>query len=259
MALTCVSSSGSYADFPSVTINGLYNQSTIEKNSLTYALRLSSNSFKIARQPVASDIEFRTNKTTSSSISSSKGPITLNSVTDLVVGMKVSGSGVSGTPIISEIDTINSTVTFNSNQSISSSVTLTFTASGVDDILNACGVSIEPTNFLLTLRDVETTINDASANGSSSISDADVASANGIMAADTTIISGLNIPKDVHIDNVSSNNLEFSQSLVLENGQAVTFTGSSRNATLTFEVVVNKFGLQDRILNINLDNILTVA
>jgi hypothetical protein len=259
VALTCVSSSGSYADFPSVTINGLYNQSTIEKNSLTYALRLSSNSFKIARQPVASDIEFRTNKTTSSSISSSKGPITLNSVTDLVVGMKVSGSGVSGTPIISEIDTINSTVTFNSNQSISSSVTLTFTASGVDDILNACGVSIEPTNFLLTLRDVETTINDASANGSSSISDADVASANGIMAADTTIISGLNIPKDVHIDNVSSNNLEFSQSLVLENGQAVTFTGSSRNATLTFEVVVNKFGLQDRILNINLDNILTVA
>ena len=112
---------------------------------------------------------------------------------------------------------------------------------------------------MLTLRDVETTINDASANGSSSISDADVASANGIMAADTTIISGLNIPKDVHIDTVSTNNLEFSQSLVLENGQAVTFTGSSRDATLTFEVVINKFGLQDRILNINLDNILTVA
>ena len=259
VAFTSASSSGSYVDFPSATINGLYNQSTIEKNSLTYALRLSSNSFKIARQPNASDIEFRVNKTTSSSISSSKGPITLNNVTDLIVGMKVSGSGVSGTPIISEIDTINSTVTFNTNQSISSSVTLTFTASGVDDILNASGVSIEPTNFLLTLRDVETTINDASANGSSSISDADVASVGGIMAADTTIISGLNIPKDVHIDTVSSNNLEFSQSLVLENGQAVTFTGSSQNATLTFEVVINQFGLQDRVLNINLDNILTVA
>tara|TARA_R100001086_G_scaffold76167_1_gene36890 strand:- start:3061 stop:4626 length:1566 start_codon:yes stop_codon:yes gene_type:complete len=251
--------SSSYSSLPnSQQIKGSYNQVSETTHRVSVDLVLSSNAFKIAKQLDEEDIETSTTATTSSTTSSSTGPITLSDVSKLIIGMKISGTGVSGTPTIASISSADSTITFSNNQSISSGVTLTFTGVGEESSLAIFGTTFTIVDSSLTLVDVKTTINDNSADGGL-IADADVASANGILAADTTIISGLNIPENVHIDSVNSNNLEFSQSLALINGQNVIFTGSSRNATLTFNVVITKFGVLDTSLNINLDNLLTVA
>ena len=63
-----------------------------------------------------------------------------------------------------------------------------------------------------------------------------------------------------HIDAVSSGvNVTVSAAQTIENGQTVTFTGSSRSATITADVTILKFGKDDIILTLALDNILTVG
>ena len=63
-----------------------------------------------------------------------------------------------------------------------------------------------------------------------------------------------------HVDAVSSGvNVTASSAQTIENGQTVTFTGSSRSATITADVTVVKFGKDNIILTLALDNILTVG
>jgi len=45
----------------------------------------------------------------------------------------------------------------------------------------------------------------------------------------------------------------------IENGQTVTFTGSSRSGKITADLEVLEYGEDDLTLTLNLDNILTVA
>ena len=65
------------------------------------------------------------------------------------------------------------------------------------------------------------------------------------------------------VTNISSLNMTVralvaAQNEALENGQTVTFTGSSRNATITADIEVEKYGKDNLVLILELDNILTV-
>jgi predicted thioesterase len=63
-----------------------------------------------------------------------------------------------------------------------------------------------------------------------------------------------------HVDAISAGvNVTVSAAQTIENGQTVTFTGSSRSATITADVTILKFGKDDIILTLALDNILTVG
>ena len=63
-----------------------------------------------------------------------------------------------------------------------------------------------------------------------------------------------------HVDAVSAGvNITASSAQTIENGQTVTFTGSSRNATITADVTVEEYGTDDITLTLALDNILTVG
>ena len=63
-----------------------------------------------------------------------------------------------------------------------------------------------------------------------------------------------------HVDAISNGvNVTVSAAQTIENGQTVTFTGSSRSATITADVTILKFGKDDIILTLALDNILTVG
>jgi FAD/FMN-containing dehydrogenase len=52
--------------------------------------------------------------------------------------------------------------------------------------------------------------------------------------------------------------VRISSAQTIENGQTVTFTGSSRSASVTGNVLINSHGTSDVTLTLNLDNILTV-
>jgi len=63
-----------------------------------------------------------------------------------------------------------------------------------------------------------------------------------------------------HVDAISAGvNITASSAQTLENGQTVTFTGSSRSATITADVTILQYGKDDITLTLALDNILTVG
>ena len=261
-SFSCKSSNASYASFPTTTIASLFQQPLDKPIHVELPVTLNSNSFKIARQPVITDFESSTTATTSNSISNSKGPITLNDVSKLAVGMKLvhDASNFNGVPTITGIDITNKTITINSNQSINSAVTIEFVGSGPEFSAAISGCSFSMSNIELTIDEVSTTINDSDANGSSSLTSVDVASSNGIAAGGVAFMSGLNIPESsVQVENVSTNTLTLSSGVELENGQAVTFRGSSRSALIKFDVLIESGGDADTPILLNLDNILTVV
>ena len=86
----------------------------------------------------------------------------------------------------------------------------------------------------------------------------------GIKAASTTFVSGRGINAAAvapHVDSVNTgtNTVALSANQILEDNTPLTFTGSSRNATLAFDLAITNFGTKDHTLTINLDTILTVS
>lgn len=125
-----------------------------------------------------------------------------------------------------------------------------------------CGVNFNVTNFTCALNPVVTTT-DVAVSSSATIT---IASTDGIKVADTTIMSGIGIVGTPHVDGVSANaNVTASSTQTIENGQTITFTGSSRSATITADITItgygSTFGLTNNTLtlNLNLDKILTVS
>ena len=72
-------------------------------------------------------------------------------------------------------------------------------------------------------------------------------STNGIKAADTVLMTGIGVTTaSPHVDAISAGvNITASSAQTLENGQTITFTGSSRAATITASVRVLEFGTDD--------------
>jgi len=111
-------------------------------------------------------------------------------------------------------------------------------------------------NFNLTIAPVVTTT-DAAVSSSATIP---ITSTNGIKAVDTVIMSGIGVVGTPHVDAVSAGvNVTSSAAQTIEDGQTVTFTGSSRSATITADIEIEKYGKDDITLTLELDNILTVG
>ena len=115
----------------------------------------------------------------------------------------------------------------------------------------------EVKNLSLTINPVVTTT-DAAVSNSQTIP---ITSTDGIKAVDTVLMTGIGVTDtSPHVDAVSAGvNITASSNQTLENGQTVTFTGSSRNATINADVTVLEYGTDDITLTLALDNILTVG
>ena len=102
------------------------------------------------------------------------------------------------------------------------------------------------------------TTTDAAVSNSATIP---ITSTNGIKAADTVLITGIGITNaSPHVDAISSGvNVTASAAQTIENGQTLTFTGSSRSATITADVNILRFGKDNITLTLALDNILTAG
>ena len=254
--------------------------------SLSFPITLSSSNFVIARQPVVSDFEFTTTKDTRTAGSGTS--LELKNIEGLSVGMGVSGTGIASNTTISEIhagyyDASNSTtnksvyvipsisevvngiavisrdkggtVVINNSSTFVVDRTLTFTGKGPDHLQTFSGAEVTFSNLSLTI-DAVTTTTDSAVSNSTTIP---IASTDGIKVAEGVTMSGIGIVGTPHVDAVSAGvNVTASAAQTIENGQTVTFTGSSRSASVTGNVLINSHGTSDITLTLNLDNILTV-
>tara|TARA_E500000305_G_C4019837_1_gene237990 strand:- start:115 stop:1386 length:1272 start_codon:yes stop_codon:yes gene_type:complete len=294
-AVASAGSSGTYTANPpasNVTFTRpsyLVKNSSREAKAISWSVALGSSQFIIARQPIGSDFQFTTTKTTYSD--SSGTSIELTDISGLAVNMGVTGTGIAANSVIREIipgylnanksyDDTNiydiplatatdlneneiiskstgGTIVINNSSTWGAAATLTFTGKGSSHskIFNNTSFSIK--NLALTIDPVVTTT-DAVVSNSTTIP---ITSTNGIKAADTVLMTGIGVTdSSPHVDSVSAGvSVTVSSNQTIENGQTVTFTGSSRSATITGDFTVSQHGTDDMTLTLALDNILTVG
>ena len=260
--------------------------------TLSWAVSIPSSQFVIARQPVVDDFYFTTTKDTFSASADGAGTVLeLKDISGLSTGMAVSGDGIAGGCTIvqikkgykdenksvatkavytipKDIDVVSKTIidskggtvvlsAATTSQVVDRTITFKGFGSGGSSEFNNTRFSIS--NFNLTIAPVVTTT-DVAVDDDATIT---ITSTDGIKAVDTVIMSGIGVVGTPYVDSISSGasvNVSVTQTaLSIENGQAITFTGSSRNATITADIVVEKYGKDDLTLTLELDNILTIG
>ena len=282
VALASASYSGSYNTLPSsVTFVGERNSKVRVEKSVSFDLSLSANSFTFARGYTTnvagmSPIDLRSSVVKVKNGNQVAGTaVVFDDVNGLIRGMTLTGTGVTGSPRILSIDSENNTVTVSVVQNAQgdggmaddASITCTYGGSETSKSISGCefellGIDEVTTGYLLnavTLEDV-TTLVDGAVSGSATI---DVDSTAGIKAGSTTTVVGRGINAAASIPTVSSvtdgNTLVLSAVQTLDDNASLTFTGSSRNATLAFDLAITNFGTANHTLTIALDSILTVS
>tara|TARA_R110000824_G_scaffold109445_1_gene256999 strand:- start:9752 stop:11041 length:1290 start_codon:yes stop_codon:yes gene_type:complete len=294
-SLSSTGSSSSYNSLPSnVTSTGVSNSVSSEiilkTIPISWAVTLSESQFIIAKQPKISDFQFTTTKT-SRTTGSSTTLVEVTNMQGLSIGMGISGTGIASGSVITAIrsgyldankssdlkdvyiipkaittnvdggqiidDDLGGTVTIDKLSSFNAGITLTFTGKGSSASNEFNKTSFVLKNALLTIDPVVTTL-DAVASGSTTIP---LTSTNGIKAADTVLMTGIGVTAtSPHVDTVNAGvSVVVSAAQTIENGQTVTFTGSSRSATITADLQIISHGIDNITLTLALDNILTVA
>ena len=202
--------------------------------------------------------------------------VLLDDVQNLIVGMQMTGTGVTGSARVMSIDPSANSIVVSVSQNAqasggmadNASITFTYGGSQTSKAISGCEfelLNIEEvtSGYLLNavkLTPVTTLVDGDFSGGNATI---DVDSTAGIKAGSTTTVSGRGINSAADVVFVSSvtdsDTLVLSASQNLDDNTSLTFTGSSRNATLAFSVAITNFGTSDHTLTINLDTILTVS
>ena len=272
--------------------NNFISKGVVKSLSINWDITLSSSQCVIARQPIESDFEFTFSRVTRQTKTTSIDKFELTDITGLSIGMSVSGTGIDNGVTITSInkgyyDETNSTalnpiykipevlgedgngktiIRFDKGGTITLSTTasshvanrsITFTGKGSSHAKNYNSTEFQLSNLALTIDSVRTTT-DAAVSNSTTIP---ITSTNGIKAADTVLMSGIGITSVApHVDTVNSGaSVVVSSAQTIENGQTVTFVGSSRVANIKLDVKVLNHGNSPLTLKLNLDNILTVG
>ena len=296
-SLASASNGGSYNTLPAnVTATGISSSvtgvtPTPVTKSINWPVTLSTSQFVIAKQPGGDDFEFTTTTTTTSA-SDTTGEtlyIEVADVSKFSQRMGVTGTGIAAGNVIKAIipgykdynnssdledvyvipkvkstdpegvevitDSPGGTILIGNSSTWSSGITLTIKGSSIHlETFN--DTIIELSNLAVTIDPVVTTT-DAAVSDSETIP---ITSTNGIKAAEGVIMSGIGITGTPHVDAVSAGvSITSSSTQTIENGQTVTFTGSSRSATITADVKIIEYGTDDLTITLALDNILTVG
>lgn len=283
VVLASTSYSGSYSSFPpsTITITGERNSTERLVKSFSYDLSLSANSFTFARGYTTNVAGMHPLDIRSSVVKVKNGnqtagtTVLLDDVQSLAIGMLMTGTGVTGSPRVTSIDVSTNSVVVSVAQDAqgdggmadNANITFTYGGSEISKLISGCEfelLNIEEvvSGYLLnaaTLTPVETLVDGAVSNSAT----IDVDSTAGIKAGSTTTVSGRGINAAASVPTVSSvtdsNTLVLSAVQTLDDNTPLTFTGSSRNATLAFDLAITNFGTKDHTLTINLDTILTVS
>ena len=297
-SLSSAASSDSYNSLPSNVLATGVSSSTLPSSNfisrtINWPVTLSESQFMIAKQPNISDFQFSTTKVTNSSSDSTGETIAieLTNITGLSSLMSVSGTNIAARSIIKRVergfkdyskssnlkevyvvpkvaetdeqgvtrivDSKAGTIIISNSSTWAAAQTLTFLGKGSVGSEEFNETKFEVTNLALTIDPVVTTT-DAVVSNSTTIP---ITSTDGIKATSTVLMTGIGVTNATpHVDAISNGvNITASSAQTIENGQTLTFTGSSRSATITADVKVLQFGKDDITLTLALDNILTVG
>ena len=263
--------------------------------SINWPVTLSTSQFVIAKQPGIDDFEFTTTTTTTSA-SDTTGEVRYIEVADvskLSQRMDVTGTGIASNSIVRQIipgykdynkssdledvyvipkikstdtegkeiitDSPGGTIVISNSSTWNSGVTLTFTGSSINlETFN--GTRLEFSNLAVTIDPVVTTTDAVMGSNSNTIP---LTSTDGIKADVDGNMSGIGVigtPRVTSVNAGVSVDVNVTQTAgSIENGQTLTFTGSSRSATITADVKVLQYGQDDVTITLALDNILTVG
>jgi len=292
-SLSSTANSGDYNTLPSNVVaagtsskvSGSYSN---RQFSISWPVTLSDDDllthFVIAKQLSSKDFYISTTKDTLNAGSGTS--LELKDISKLSEGMVVSGTGIaSGATIVSIIpgykdinkstaenhvyvvpksitdntisDSTGGTVVVSASSTFVADRTITFKGYGRSSFENFNSTVVEMKNLKLVIDPVVTTT-DAAVSNSATIP---LTSTKGIKVAETVLMTGIGVTTaSPHVDAISNGvNVTVSAAQTIENGQTITFTGSSRSATITADVAVKKFGKENLTLTLELDNILTVA
>ena len=155
------------------------------------------------------------------------------------------------------IDSVGGTVVISASSTFVADRTLTFTGYGFSGASEFNSTNFTISNLKVVINPVTTTT-DAVVSNSTTIP---ITSTNGIRAVDTVLMTGVGVTAtSPHVDTVNAGvSVVVSAAQTIENGQTVVFTGSSRAATVTGDVEIQKYGKDNLTLTLELDNILTVS
>ena len=181
-------------------------------NEVTTTTTSSSSDSKTVAVTSISGIKPQSSAKTITSNVGDKTPqktITVNDdISDLGVGQTLvsvtGGDTITGTPIITNVNTSTKVITLSIGQTFTAGNKLTFASTFVDS-LNICSTS-KP-----------------------------------------------------YVESISGLNLVLSSANSLDDGETLTFTGSSNSATITADIIVSEMGSTDSTAILQLDNILTVS
>tara|TARA_R110002012_G_scaffold260962_1_gene442732 strand:+ start:1463 stop:3112 length:1650 start_codon:yes stop_codon:yes gene_type:complete len=289
ISLTSISSAdnSNYSGDPkyaTTTFVGERNSNVRLQKSISFDFALSAESFTFARGYTTNvggmaELDFRSSVVKVKNGNQAAGTVVaLDDVNNLVEGMVLTGTGVTGTPRVLSINTANKTVTVSVAQDAQgdggmandANLTFSYGGSSTSKAISGCefellGLDEALTGFLLnaaTLTPVTTLVNGDFTGGSASAT-ITLDSTAGIKAGSTTTVSGKGLDAAAAVPTVNSVTngtvLVLSASQDLADNTPLTFTGSSRSANLTFDFAITNFGTADHTITINLDSILTVS
>ena len=176
-ALATTDHAANYASFPdnvtstsnpaqsgTVTSKIDWTVSNVSDNTGGFGLVLNKPLLLLAKS-LSNKAWYFTKQTTTAASSTSSTKIFLSSLTDIFVGMIIkSGTGLSGTPTITAIDTSDNSIEVSSAQTISGGVTLTFRLEGLSSINTALNCNITSKLNILKTAIVEKTVRGAQTN-----------------------------------------------------------------------------------------------
>ncbi len=252
-------------DVPSTGSNVSSTLTTISTDWNLYNKKSSGEGFglRLIRQPIDTDWYFQTTNTVNGATSSST-TVVLDGLTNIVTGMSITaGSGLSGTPKITNIDTTTKTITLDSAQTFADGVTLTFRARGWSLIKSATGLDV--VNYASAARSTALSKTVRSGDTSASIQLSDTYGISGgshvTVTGDGINTSGTNNINTVTQDFDGSDNdgvvvMDLSSTVVT--GQTLRFFGSATHILVAWALSIQQYpDVTGLVINLNLDNFIT--
>ena len=252
-----VSSTGSPALSGTTLINNTWDVYNKKDETNGFGLRLT-------REPIDTDWYFETTETVDGAVSGTNS-VTVDDLTDLVVGMHVTGvssGSLSGTPTITSINEATKTLTISSNQTFADGITLTFQARGWVYIKNAIGLSVTHSSAFAKASALSKTVRSGATSTNIELTDT-----YGVSGGSHVTVTGLGIntsgTNDINTvtqdfdgsDNDGVAVMDLSSTVVT--GQTLHFIGSATRITINWNITIAKYPNANRTIKLNLDNFIT--
>ena len=275
VTFNCVSSDssyvGSFGSLPSApAITGVNSGTSGSNTIINLQPKLHTKAFKKAREIQDTDFETRTTSTTTGGNTTTTSVTLASSNAKILVGMKVTGTGISNDVTVSAISGTSLTLSGAPGGTITEGATLTFIGAGAEFIKDNSGLTFSIANTTedleniasFVINEVSKTVNANSSNGTITLANAEedgVGTVVGIYKGVSTVSTGANMQGLKVTDlNSSQNTIVLDGTPTVKTGQVITFGSAGRVAEISFVLNITQFPTENTVVNLNLDNILTI-